>query len=132
MKPKYFLIPTNKIYMKHLIIILFFLLIIFPSCNRDKKSVLITDFSKVFIDSLKPYDSNFLNNYTTYYIRIIGNTNDSVKFRFVKSDSAVYFIHKGKINKKYSFDYYGYYPQYLYFDPYKATKGKLEIKYELH
>ena len=101
------------------------------SCNKDKKYIIITDFSKTFIDSLYPYQKT-ISGYTTFYIEIKGEVNDSIILKFHKNKDAVHFYFNGKINEKMSFDYYGGVHQIIKFDPYKATNGKLKIKYGLY
>jgi len=101
------------------------------SCNNDKKSITITDFSKTFTDSLYPHEKDVLE-YTTFYIEIDGEVNDSIILEFVDSIDAIPFYFNGEINKKLSFDYYGGVHQIIKFKPYKATSGKLKIKYGLY
>ncbi len=115
-------------------ILILFIVLIFISCNRkDRKKVTITKFDKIIIDSLEPYKNKVLG-YALHNIWIEGYTNDSIKIRVSKNpdDNSYSFYYKGKIKKRLSFDYYGEYKRYFYFDPYKATEGKITIKYELN
>ncbi len=64
---------------------------------------------------------------------IKGYTNDSIQIRFSldEHDETYSFYFKDSIDTRLYFDYYGGSKRYFYFNPYKATKGKLEIKYSL-
>ena len=64
-------------------ILFLFLCSTVQSCSKDKKSITITDFTKVYTDSIFPDDKSYLG-YTTYYVEIKGEVNDSIMFEFVK------------------------------------------------
>jgi competence protein ComGF len=101
----------------------------FLSCNTDKRKITITDFSKSFSDTLYP---NKNSTYAAFFVEIKGEVNDSIILEFHESKNALPFYFDGKIDKRLSLDYYGDGPQILNFKPYKATEGKLEIKYGLY
>ncbi len=114
--------------MKSIIIIFFGLILIF-SCerkqSRDYKKFTVTDFSKKRIDTLKPHKNK---SYYAYYIKVKGYVSDSVK---MKRKGYYDIILSGKIDTLINGDYYGTGEIIWIFDPYKATKGKLEIEYSL-
>ncbi|MCH4824608.1 hypothetical protein ML462_15650 [Gramella lutea] len=107
------------------------ILILLSSCgNRtDKKKITIEDFDKKFIDSLIPSPDK---SYAVYYIKIKGTSNDTIRITASKpSDSSHYYYLNGNIEKEIRMDYYGGSKEYITFDPYKATKGKVELTYQL-
>lgn len=110
-------------------ILYFFFVAAILSCNKDKKSITVTDFTKVYTDSISPDDKSY-SGYTTYYVEIKGEVNDSVIFKFARKEGLPFYF-KGVIDEKLSFDYYGGHPCFIKFNPYKASKGKLKISYEL-
>jgi hypothetical protein len=93
----------------------------------------ITDFENVLIDSLVPYESSFFNSYAMQNIFIKGYVNDSIKINFgrISGDPKYSYFLKDSIDTRLYRDYYGGYTGYFYFDPYKATEGKLEIRHSL-
>lgn len=114
--------------MKSIIIIFFGLMLIFSCKNKqrkDYKKFTITDFSKKKIDTLKPYENK---SYNTFYIKVKGHVSDSVK---IKRKGYYDIILFGKIDTLINGDYYGTEEIIWIFDPYNATKGKLEIEYSL-
>lgn len=119
--------------MKKMILIFFIIAILPTSCSQrqDKKFVTITDFSKIFRDELYPQKS-LINEYTTYFVEIKGEVNDSIILRFHDGEDAIPFYFFGKINKRLSFDFYGGTQRVFIFDPFKATYGKLMIEYGLY
>lgn len=118
----------KKLYLTILIISLFF------SCSRkDRKKITLTEFDTVFIDSLEPKENNVFR-YAMYNVWIEGYVNDSIRIRLSldPSDDSYWFHFQGNIKERLYTDYYGDFKRYIYFDPYKATEGKLEIKYGLY
>ncbi len=113
---------------KTLIIVILFL----TSCNGEEKTIVLTDFNTVFYDSLVPKNNNIYKSYTSYTIKIKGFVNDSVKFKFYNGKDATPFFFNGNIDERFMFDYYGRSTEHIFFDPYKATEGKLDIKYGLY
>lgn len=118
----------NKNYLK-----LFAILILLSSCENssDKKKVTIDNFNEKFIDSLIPIPDK---NYSVFYTKIEGNSNDTIRLNLSPSklqdpNRNYYFI--GNFEKEIRLDYYGGSNQYITFDPYKATKGKIKITYQL-
>jgi len=100
------------------------------SCGEreDRKSITITDFSKSFSDTLYPIKNT---TYAAVSVEIKGEVNDSIILEFHARD-AIPFYFNGKIDERFSFDYYGEGPQILNFKPFKATRGKLKIEYGLY
>jgi hypothetical protein len=102
------------------------------SCNNnssDRNVALINDFHRKFIDSITPVDGK---SYTTYYIRITGYANDSIRIIPGLEEHGFYsFYFKDSIDEELKSDYYGTFPRHITFDPYKATDGNLKIEYRL-
>ncbi len=106
-------------------------LLFFISCNRnDEKKIIITKFENIFVDSIVPIKNK---TYTSYNLFIKGYANDSIEVRKSKSknDNSYSYFYKGDIDIRLDSDYYGENVQYFYFNPYKATEGRLEITYSL-
>lgn len=112
----------NKYFYLH-----FFLLLTLVSCNKDKATIVISDFSSKKEITLKPY------NYKLYAMKNVwvkGYVNDTILIRLNNEDKPIMKL-SGKIDKRWYTDYYGEGQEKLIFDPYKATKGKLEITFKL-
>ena len=112
--------------MKRLFI--FFILITLLGCGRDKGKVIISDFNKSETIILKPYKSY---PYTMMNIWIDGYVNDTVIIKLNSKDSKPILKLSGDINERWYTDYYGEVDQIIIFEPYLASKGKLEIKASL-
>jgi len=103
------------------------LILFLSSCVRnDRNKLIITEFNKKIVDTLHPYNKS----YTAYNINIKGYINDSIRIGFGPDSYSFYFV--GEIDEKLIFDYYGQFERLFIFDPYKATEGRLEIKYGLY
>jgi len=98
------------------------------SCGKDDENLIITNFSESKTITLKPYAGY---PYTMMNIWIKGYANDTIVIRLNSSDSEPIMKLKGKIDKRWFTDYYGGSSKIIIFEPYKATKGKLEIKVKL-
>ncbi|MBN4047102.1 hypothetical protein JYU05_00995 [bacterium AH-315-P13] len=101
----------------------------FLSCNTNKKRITITDFSKSFSDTLYPNENS---TYAMMNIWVRGFVNDTIQIRLYSKDSEPILKLKGEINERWYTDYYGGGERIVIFEPYKATEGKLEIKYGLY
>lgn len=116
------------------ITLLILVILILTSCNDDtyRKGVIITDFNSTFIDSLTP-DKKRIQSYTTYNVILKGKVNDTIEIRLSKNkgDVSNSFYYSGEIDSRIHDDYYGEEVRYIYFNPYKASKGQLEINYRL-
>lgn len=91
----------------------------------------IDNFNEEFIDSLI---SNSDKNYAVFYVKIEGNSNDTLRLNISPSksqDPNGYYYFIGNFEKEIRLDYYGESNQYITFDPYKATKGKVKLIYQL-
>jgi hypothetical protein len=114
--------------MKNLIII-FLISVSILSCDKTKRSDLkkikLIDFTQKKIDTLIPYKSK---TYYSYYVKVKGEINDSVK---IKRKDHYDIILIGNIDTLINGDYYGNEKIIWVFDPFKATKGELEIEYGL-
>ena len=117
--------------MKRNYIQLIAILIFLISCGNstDNKKITIDNFDEKFIDSLIPIPDK---SYAVYYIKIEGTSNDTIRISLSKSeDSKHYYYLIGDFKKEIRLDYYGGSVEYITFDPYKATKGKVKLTYQL-
>jgi hypothetical protein len=103
------------------------IILIFSSCKKGKdyKKVTISDISNKRIDTLKPLDNK---SYYAYFIKVNGHVNDSVK---IQRHGYFDITLTGKIDTILRGDYYGGENVICLFNPYKASKGQLEIEYSL-
>lgn len=102
------------------------------ACNRtDRKKIIITNFDEEFVDSLIPYKENFFRHYAMYNVYINGYVNDSIEVKKGLQANYPSIFLKDSIKIRLHSDYYGEKTSYLYFNPYKATEGRLEIRYSL-
>jgi hypothetical protein len=107
------------------------ILMLLSSCGNttDNKKITIEDFDEKFTDSLTPISGK---SYAVYYIKIKGTSNDTIRITASKpEDSSYYYYLNGDFEKEIIMDYYGGSNQYITFDPYKATEGKVELTYRL-
>ena len=113
---------------KSTLLIIFLAFLISCSESTDRKEIKITDFNEKFEDSLVPTD----RSYSTYYIRVRGYANDSIRIIPGQEGDGTYsFYYTGKIDEELRMDYYGTLTKHFTFDPYKATDGELIIEYKL-
>jgi len=108
-----------------IIFIIGFLLI---SCENDNERILIKDFSKKQTITLKP---NKFYPYSMMNIRVRGFVNDTVLIKLKSTEAQPILKLKGDFDETWKTDYYGEGPRTLIFEPYKATKGELEIEFNL-
>ena len=101
----------------------------FLSCNTDKKRITITDFNKSFCDTLYPNENSA---YAMMNIWVKGFVNDTILIKLGSKNETPILKLKGEINERWYTDYYGGGKRIVIFEPYKAKKGKLEIKYGLY
>ncbi|OAB28052.1 hypothetical protein SAMN05444395_103118 [Flavobacterium fryxellicola] len=110
------------------------LLIIFLSCffscdNIDvkrEKVYKITQFDKPIYDTITPTKGEY---YGAKSIEVIGYTDDTVTVSFGKGYYK-HFLTK-KIDTVFSTDYYGDKNAIFIFQPYKAKKGNLQLKFRI-
>ncbi|PTX60462.1 hypothetical protein C8N46_106106 [Kordia periserrulae] len=100
-----------------------FILISIYSCSKVSKVTVIETFDKEISSVIHPKKDG---SYTTYYVEIQGEVNDSIKIEYFDDSFSFYYF--GKINEFKRMDYYGGISEKLTFYPYKATSGKLTIK----
>lgn len=113
------------------LISLIFTFVFLYSCSdsTDRKEIKVTEFTKKIVDSLVPTDRF---SYATYYIKIKGYTNDSIRIiPGIEGDGTYSFYYYGNIDEELRVDYYGTLTKHFTFDPYKATEGELSIEYKL-
>ena len=107
-------------------IVLIIAVLIFTSCDKydkDYSKFTVTSFSNKRIDTLVPSENK---SYVSLYVKIKGYTNDTIKI------SGIFGMNlSGTIDTLVTGDYYGTHKIICVFDPYKATKGKLDIEYGL-
>lgn len=98
------------------------------SCNKDKATINITDFSKSKTVELTPYN---WKPYAMLNIRVKGYTNDTITINYNLYGDTGFHL-SGEIDTTLvQTDYYGEGPVKLKFNPYKATEGELEIDFTL-
>ncbi len=114
--------------------------VLFFSCigSSIEKRITIKDFSHSFIDSLKPNARMVKAGYIAHSVEIKGYTNDtiivyfSMRKKYFEDNKKHPTYLSGEINERYFEEYSGKTQKYLQVEPYKATKGKLKIKYGLY
>ena len=112
--------------MKNINLIIIISILIFVSCNsNDKRKFIISDFSTIRIDTLKPYKNK---SYTGFYIKINGYVNDSIKIQRTGYYDVVL---SGQLDTIINGDYYGGEDVIFIFKPHLANKGRIEIEYSL-
>lgn len=111
--------------------VLIFSLIIFYSCNEneDRKKIIINDFLKIRKDTLIPKN---IQSYYSSTIEVNGFSNDTILIKRFINNSKYNIKLFGKIDTIIRLDYYGKNKIIFIFNPYIATKGKLNIKYSLN
>ena len=98
------------------------------SCNKDKVNMTILDFSKTEEIILEPYK---FKPYAMFKLRVKGYSNDTIRINYNLYGNTNFLL-CGKVDKLLvSTDYYGEGLVKLIFDPYKATKGSIEIDADL-
>jgi hypothetical protein len=121
-------IKTTKMKKTYFQLIAITLLLISCGNSTDSKKITIDNFNEKFVDSLIPIPNK---SYFVYYIKIEGTSNDTIRISPSKADDPkdYYYYLTGDFKKEIRSDYYGGAPEYITFDPYKATKGKFKITY---
>tara|TARA_B110001450_G_scaffold63582_1_gene60303 strand:+ start:119 stop:490 length:372 start_codon:yes stop_codon:yes gene_type:complete len=111
--------------------VLIFSLIIFYSCNEneDRKKIIINDFLKIRKDTLIPKN---IQSYYSSTIEVNGFSNDTILIKRFINNSKYNIKLFGKIDTIIRSDYYGKNKIIFIFNPYIATKGKLNTKYSLN
>lgn len=111
--------------------VLIFSLIIFNSCNKneDRKKIIINDFSKTRKDTLIPKN---IQSYYSSTIEVNGFSNDTILIKRFLTNSIYNIKLFGEIDTIIRSDYYGKNKIIFIFNPYLATKGKLNVKYSLN
>ena len=94
----------------------------FLSCNHNTRDFIISDFSKVLNDTLKPIPKM---SYGVALLEISGHANDTVLISFNYYNGKF----KGNFKESVRMDYYGRVNVGFKFDPYKATDGKIHVRY---
>ena len=97
-------------------------LLILSSCNGDNKTIIITDFSE---SKIITYEPRKFWPYAFIDLKIKGNINDTLKL--VRGEPYYDILLTGELDTTRKIEYYGDAPIKFIIQPYKATKGKLEI-----
>ena len=105
-------------------IILICIALVFLSCKHNTRDFVISDFSEVIIDTLKPIKKV---PYSAAILEISGYSNDTVLISFYNYDCKL----RGNFKRSFNMDYYGGFDVGFKFDPYKATDGKIHVKYSI-
>ena len=106
----------------------FFAFVFFISCNKDNKTLKINDFSKSQSIHLRPHEDY---PYTMMNIWVKGYANDTVLIKLNSKGNKPILKLVGEIDERWYTDYYGEADKTIIFEPYKATKGTIEIKASL-
>lgn len=113
--------------MKKFIFIIFIICTLVSCSNSEvKKEYTIIDFTKSISDTLSPIEDEV---YTTQSIMLKGYSNDTIYVSFGKGTYKHYFVND--IDITINPDYYGGSDAVFVFDPYRATKGKLDVKFSI-
>ncbi|MBO0341962.1 MAG: hypothetical protein VX798_05875 [Bacteroidota bacterium] len=104
------------------------LCLLLASCGKDDETLEINDFTRKKTIILEPY-KNY--PYSMMNIWVKGQVNDTILIRLNSLDSKPILKLSGKVDERWYTDYYGGGSKTIIFDPYKATKGSLEIKAQL-
>ena len=105
--------------MKSLAIILVLSLI---SCSKIEKKYIVDEKINLLTDSIVPIKNG---DYAVNYLEISGQTDDTIIVKPCKGCFENFL--SGKINEKYSMDYYGTQNVTFFYKAYKAKKVNLKI-----
>ena len=95
------------------------------SCSQKKRTIEIVDFSNPYKETLIPIKNG---GYTSASYKIKGNSNDTIIIQFYGLERK----YIGKFEDKLNGDYYGSIEVDFLFNPYRATKGKIEVEYGIY
>lgn len=102
--------------------------LLISSCSsydkRDHISFTVEDFNEVREDTLVPNDHG---EYLSFNIQVKGHVNDTSK---IEIDGHFDLNLYGEIDTIIKNDYYGTETKIITFNPYRATNGNLEIRYD--
>ena len=98
------------------------------SCNNDSAKLTITDFSNSKAITLKPNEGY---PYAMMNLWVEGYVDDTILIKLGSNDNVPILKLSGKIKERWYTDYYGGGPRTIIIEPYKATKGELEIEFSL-
>jgi hypothetical protein len=110
--------------MKSLAIILVLSLI---SCSKIEKKYIIDKKVELLTDSIVPIKNG---DYTVNYLEISGQTDDTIIIKPCKGCFENFLT--GKINEKYSMDYYGTQNVAFIYKAYKAKQVNLKINFVIN
>jgi len=101
-------------------------ILVITSCGKDDEKLTITNFNESRTIKLEPYE---WYPYAMINIRVKGYVDDTIK---IKRGAPYYDINLvGQLDTVRQMEYYGEGPVEFTFDPYRATKGNLELEIEL-
>lgn len=112
--------------MKKIILLLIGGLMASCSNSRVEKEYTITEFNTPINEKLHPIEGE---TYTTQLIHVKGYVDDTVYVSFGEGTFKKKLVKE--IDTSFMFDYYGGRPADFVFDPYKARKGKLKVKFSI-
>ena len=112
--------------MKKILIILAGILLSSCSNSRVEKEYTITEFTRPINERLHPIEGE---TYTTQLIQVKGYVDDTVYVSYGEGTFKKFLVKE--IDTSFMFDYYGGRPANFVFDPYKAKKGKLKVKFSI-
>lgn len=112
--------------MKTILIILAGILLSSCSNSRVEKEYVIIEFTKTINEKLDPIEDK---TYATQLIHVKGYVDDTVYVSYGEGTFKKFLVKE--IDTSFMFDYYGGRPANFVFDPYKAKKGKLKVKFSI-
>ncbi|MFD0837256.1 hypothetical protein ACFQ0I_15865 [Mariniflexile aquimaris] len=104
---------------------IYLILLLVLSCYQKNNTIQINDFSKSINDILIPKENG---SYSNASIEIKGDVNDTIIIKFYNTERK----YIGSFKDKLIGDYYGSLPVEFNFDPYKATKGQINVTYGIN
>ena len=97
------------------------------SCSKIEKDYFIGKKVNILTDSIIPIKNG---DYTVNYLEISGKTDDTIII--IPCRGCFKHFLTGKINEKYSMDYYGNRNVSFIYNSYKAKKVNLKIKFAIN
>lgn len=111
--------------MKNYILLISLSIFSLISCSKNERKILIDDFTKKITDTLVPQEEKAFG--AVVYI-IKGHSTDTIIVTFNGVKKQFF----GKFDYKFRMDYYGGIDVDFEFDPYRATDGRIDIKYGIY
>lgn len=110
---------------KKLFLIIILLLSI-SSCDKKSRKLVIKDFSKPISDNLVPNEDPSIG-YSVAICKVKGHSNDTISISFWGRERKF----TGTFSYEWNMDYYGKQDVGFEFKPLRATKGEIEVEYQI-